>query len=101
MSAATNMSPLTPPIRSPYATRMACSCLGLAARAPMRNAHERDRRLQLFPLPMGLLARGFDPDNFRLERLAEQGVDQPVHHQRTRFGISDGVAFALENIEQF
>src|SRR6185369_1240431 len=57
--------------------------------------------LPILPIPMHFLAAGFDADDFRLEWFAEQGVDEPIDYQLTRFGIADRMAFAFEDIEQF
>src|SRR6185295_11937773 len=53
------------------------------------------------PFSTRFLAAGLDADDFRFEGYAEQGVDQPVHHQRTGFWISNRVTLAFENVEQF
>src|SRR5581483_5152651 len=54
----------------------------------------------LGPFPPRFPAAGLDPHDLRLERLAEQRVDQPVDRQRARARVADRVALAFEDVEQ-
>jgi hypothetical protein len=41
------------------------------------------------PFPVRFFAAGFDADNLRFERLAEQSIDQPVDYQRSRARVTN------------
>src|SRR4051794_3839488 len=98
--AAINMSPLTPPIKSPYATRIESSC-GLPLYMFLKSSRNAGAPCA-FSLPrrVDFLTALLDKDLFGFESLSLQSVHQPIDHQLTRTRVANRVSLALENVEK-